>query len=162
MIIMKTLRRYYLDNRDYFITAVTFNREEILHRDVALFWECWAQAQPVAWVIMPDHFHVIVNSGEQPISTVMHLFKISYARRYRDRYGGGRLWQNRFWDHIIRDQDDLNRHLDYIHYNPVKHGLTNDPFAYQHSSLYAYHQEGLYQRDWGMKTDLSVDGDFGE
>ena len=159
---MKTLRRYHLDNRDYFITAVTFNREEILLRDIQLFWKCRVSSRPIAWVILPDHFHITINTGDKGISTLIHSFKITYARRYRDKHGPGRVWQNRFWDHLIRDQDDFNRHLDYIHYNPVKHGLTSDPFTYEYSSLNGYYQDGLYQRDWGVKTAMSFDEAFGE
>ena len=60
----------------------------------------------------------------------------------------GRVWQNRFWERIIRDPKDLNNHLDYIHFNPVKHGLVDDPFEYTHSSLGNYFKKGSYSRDW--------------
>jgi putative transposase len=93
----------------------------------------------------------------------MHKFKITYSRRFRDKYKiSGKIWQNRFWDHIIRDQKDMNRHLDYIHYNPVKHGITNDPFIYEHSSLGKYHSDGYYQRDWGVVDKIDIKGEFGE
>ena len=93
----------------------------------------------------------------------MHDYKIIYSRRYRDKYDdAGNIWQNRFWDHMIRDQEDMNKHLDYIHYNPVKHGYAKDPFLYEYSSLANYHKEGYYQRDWGVADILFREDDFGE
>jgi putative transposase len=159
---MKTLRRYSIDNAYYFITAVTYQRQQLLLLDAGLFRNCWHETKPRAWVVLPNHFHAIIVPGETDISTVMHRFKITYSRRFRQKFRPGRVWQNRFWDHVIRDQQDLNRHLDYIHYNPVKHGLTDDPFAYVHSSLNAYYEAGVYERDWGVKHGIDFDGEYGE
>jgi REP-associated tyrosine transposase len=72
------------------------------------------------------------------------------------------IWQRRFWDHIIRNQTDLNKHIDYIHYNPVKHGYVNSPFEWEYSSIHVYRDKGYYQSDWGMKEDLNIGGEFGE
>jgi putative transposase len=159
---MKTLRRIDLRNTLYFITIITYERRNILHDDIDLFWKSWHGQELDAWIIMPDHFHIIVNSGEKGISKVIHNFKLRYAIGYRQKHDDNAVWQNRFWDHIIRDQNDLNNHLDYIHYNPVKHGLVNDPFTYAHSSLTKYFTAGMYERNWGIKDKLSFEGDFGE
>ena len=159
---MKTLRRIDLRNTLYFITIATHKRGNILHDDVDLFWRSWHGQELDAWVIMPDHFHIIINSGAKGISHTIHNFKLRYAIGYRQKYGGKSVWQNRFWDHIIRDQNDLNNHLNYIHYNPVKHGLVNDPFIYVHSSLAKYFAAGMYERHWGITDKLSFEGDFGE
>ncbi|MFH2056579.1 MAG: transposase [bacterium] len=158
---MKTLRRYHFEDRDYFVTLVTYRREAILLLDIDLFWNSWTASPPIAWVIMSDHAHLIVNPGTQTISELMHEFKIRYSRRFRDQFRPGQVWQNRFWDHAIRDQEDFNRHVDYIHYNPVKHGDARDAFEYAYSSLSEFHRQGLYARDWGRK-ELNVVGEFGE
>lgn len=159
---MKTLGRFDLLNRLYFVTVVTYQREEMLLTNVQLFRDCWKQNHPIAWVILPDHFHAIVTIDNQSISDFMHNFKITYSRRYRDAYRKGRIWQNRFWDHIIRDQDDFNRHVDYIHFNPVRHKLVTDPFEYEHSSLTEYYKAGYYERDWGVMEPINIEGNFGE
>ena len=160
--VMKTLRRYDLKNADYFITVVTYKREKLLHLDIELFWKCWNDIKPKAWVILPDHFHIIINSGSCSISRLIQRFKIKYSRLFRDRYRPGRVWQNRFWDHVVRDQDDLSVHLNYIHYNPVKHGFTDNPFTFVHSSLMRYFENGFYSRDWGAKEKIHFEGEFGE
>jgi putative transposase len=130
--------------------------------DIPLFWRSWKETALFAWVILPDHFHCIVDCGDKNISNIMHNFKITYSRNYRDSYTPGKVWQDRFWDHIIRDQEDMNRHLDYIHYNPVKHGFVNDPFLYGHSTLIKFHKDGYYQRDWGIKETIEFGSGFGE
>jgi putative transposase len=159
---MKTLRRYDIRNAHYFITCVTYKRNNILLNDIDIFWQSWKNKKLYAWVILPDHFRVIIKIDSCSISALMDSFKITFCRRYRDKYGSGKVWQNRFWDHIIRNQDDMNKHLDYLHYNPVKHGLTRDPFTYNYSSLGIYYEKGLYKRDWGVLDEIRIEGEFGE
>jgi len=113
-----------------------------------------------AWVVLPEHFHAILANGEKSISEILHRFKRKYSTRYSYKYGSGRVWQNRFWDHIIRDEDDYHRHLDYIHYNPVKHGLVKRPHEYPHSSIKKFGD--WYPEDWGIFDIEKLDGDFGE
>ena len=127
----------------------------------SLFYTCWKPIELDAWVILPDHFHVILNVGDNTISNIVHIFKIRYSKWIRQHIRPGRVWHNRFWDHIIRDQKDYNIHLDYIHYNPIRHGLTNDPFSYSQSSLNRFYNAGYYQRDWGVKP-LEFDNVYGE
>lgn len=159
---MKTLRRYDIRENLYFITVVTLNREKILLNNITFFWDSWGTIPLYAWVILPDHFHMVIDVGTKGISDILHDFKIKYSWRYRPYHGTGKIWQNRFWDHILRDLDDLNRHLDYIHYNPVKHGLVKGPCLYEHSSFRKYLAEDFYPVGWGMTEDLVEKGDFGE
>jgi len=159
---MKSLRRYHIPDALYFLTIVTYKRQKLLLIDPELFWECWASQKLDAWVIMGDHFHAILCTGDDDISKTVHRFKVRYSRRFRDRHRPGRVWQNRFWDHVIRDESDLQRHLDYIHYNPVKHGLTDNPSSYEHSSLSKYVEDGFYSDDWGVNEELGFEGEYGE
>ena len=89
---------------------------------------------------------------------------MTFSASLRSELGvrSGRVWQYRFWDHIIRDQIDLNKHIDYIHYNPVRHGLTTSPFDWKESSFDEYYKRGLYPDDWGVKEVIKFEGDFGE
>ena len=159
---MKTLRRYHRKHTDYFVTCVTFQREPLLQLDIDLFWQSWTTEKPKAWVILPDHYHIIINNDSETISDIIHRFKVRYVAQFRKKSRHDRVWQNRFWDHIIRDDHDLKRHLDYIHFNPIKHGIVKDPFEYEHSSLFVYHESGYYQRDWGVRKQLQFKGEFGE
>ena len=78
------------------------------------------QIEIIASVILPDHVHYLFDTNGRDISLIMQRIKMSFGAIYRKRHNlkSGRLWQNRFWDHIIRDQDNFNNHVSYIHYNP--------------------------------------------
>lgn len=73
------------------------------------------------------------------------------------------IWQRRYWEHLIRDQEDLNRHRDYIHYNPVKHGLVDRVVDWPYSTFHRYVKQGLYDKQWGdnelIKEDKNVYGE---
>ncbi len=71
------------------------------------------------------------------------------------------FWQRRFWEHLIRDTNDLRRHLDYIHFNPVKHGLVSRVDDWPYSSFHQYVKEGMYPMDWGGNKNADK-GAFGE
>ena len=118
----------------------------------------------IAWVVLDDHFHVVLDPFGNNPSRLMQTLKMSFASYYRkrmDMYRGG-VWQNRFWDHIIRDQDDLNRHIDYIHYNPAKHRYVIKPADWRYSSMIKYMRKGVYSDNWGSIEPKRMEGDFGE
>ena len=118
----------------------------------------------IAFIAMPDHLHMIIDPKENNLSSIMQKIKLSFSKKYRFEKGKttGNVWQSRFWDHLIRNQEDLNRHIDYIHYNPVKHGFTKSPFDWPESSIHEYYKNGHYDREWGSIGPLKLDGDFGE
>ncbi len=68
------------------------------------------------------------------------------------------MWQKRFWEHTIRDDRDYQRHLDYIHYNPVKHGLVKRPIDWPWSSFQRCVRQGLYHPEWGCTEPVTVGG----
>ena len=167
---MSNLRRYNSNGKDFFITCVTLNRIPILVDNVYEFWKAVdytkakIQFEINAWAILPDHFHFIIDPMQSDISRIIKGIKQKFCGLYCSKLGltSGRVWQHRFWDHIIRNEDDLKKHLDYIHYNPVKHGLTRSPFEYEHSSIQNYLAEGYYQPDWGVMAIVSNKVGFGE
>jgi putative transposase len=138
---MSKLRRYYSEGNVYFITAVTYQRIPVLVENIDLFWQTIDELRQeydfkiVAWVILPDHFHMIINPFHNNLSDLMKIIKLIFSAKYRSllKINKGRIRQYRFWDHVIRNNDDMNRHLDYIHYNPVKHHFVSNPFEYPHS-----------------------------
>jgi putative transposase len=97
------------------------------------------------------------------------LIKSGFSRRLpkgerinASRCGKGErgIWQRRYWEHTLRDEADFRRHVDYIHYNPVKHGYVTCPSQWPHSSIHRYIQSGLLPPDWG--TGYDDDSSFGE
>ncbi len=167
---MSKLLRPIVTNHCFFVTSVTHNRMPILLSHSHLLLSAFNTAQTrlnfliPAWIILPDHFHAIISTNETSISTIMQTIKMSFSANYRNAAGlqGGKVWQRRFWDHVLRDENDLNRHLDYIHYNPVKHGLVEIPSEYIHSSFGDYLKRGSYSVDWGLREGVNIEGEFGE
>jgi putative transposase len=165
---MTNIRRYYDDSYTYFVTNVTYERQRILLDHTESLKQSIDKVKSetsfdlVAWVILPEHFHIIVRPGTINISLLMRRIKLSFSAKYRKllKMSSGQLWQNRFYDHVIRNQDDMNKHLDYIHFNPVKHGLVSKPFDYRYSSIHDYRD--YYSDDWGIKEDIDTTGDYGE
>jgi len=114
----------------------------------------------VAMVVLPDHLHAIwrMPEGDADYPMRWSLLKAGFSRQLNrgERICQSRatkrergIWQRRYWEHQIRDDADLARHLDYIHYNPVKHGWVSHPVDWPHSTLHGYIERGLVTRDWG-------------
>jgi len=73
------------------------------------------------------------------------------------------IWQRRFWEHLIHDEEDLHQHIDYIHFNPVKHGLVNGVQEWKDSSFHTYVQEGYYDPNWGEGFQTNkIENQYGE
>ncbi len=113
-----------------------------------------------AVVILPDHLHCILTlpPGDADFSTRWNLIKGGFSRAVekgerisssRAKRGERGIWQRRFWEHLIHDQEDFNRHADYIHWNPVKHGWALRVADWPHSSFHEYVRRGIYPVDWG-------------
>ncbi len=118
----------------------------------------------IAWTILPDHLHMVLDPGEEDLSDIMHRFKLSFSNLYRHRKNLRRsvVWQRRFWDHVIRDEADFNRHVDYIHFNAVKHGYSASPSEWPHSSYRKYVNSDPCDEEWAMQEDLDDNMSFGE
>ena len=126
-----------------------------------------------AIVILPDHIHAIwtLPIGDNDFSTRWGLIKAGFSRglpktervnnsRSQKRERG--IWQRRYWEHLIRDDRDYEQHINYIHYNPVKHGYVDSPADWPCSSIHRYIRLGVLEKDWGSGiTDTEGDG-YGE
>ncbi|MHB1188784.1 REP-associated tyrosine transposase [Thiobacillus sp.] len=112
----------------------------------------------LAHVVLPDHLHWLFEPANANFSTVVATFKRDVTWALKTLGVKTPLWQNRCYDHLIRDDDDLHRHLDYIHYNPVKHGHSTRPDDWPHSSFHAWHTRGAYPDDWGDGEPAAIAG----
>jgi putative transposase len=121
-----------------------------------------------AIVVLPDHVHCIwtLPEGDSDYSIRWRLVKSLFTRatglgNVKTAKGERGLWQRRFWEHTIRDDLDLERHVEYIHFNPVKHGYVRNVRDWPHSSFHRYVREQLLPPDWAAPVECG-DGDFGE
>jgi putative transposase len=162
---MTNIRRYPPNGAPVFITAVTANRAPILASSVnkQLLLEIIREVKiehdfsMLGYVVLNDHFHLIIKTRDADISKIMQSIKLRFTRRYIKHTTDTpvSLWQRRFWDHLIRDENDFQRHLDYIHYNPVKHGVAISAYEFVFSSFRAYVERGAYSSDWGAHDATS-------
>lgn len=129
-----------------------------------------------AVVVLPDHLHCVwtLPEGDSDYSSRWQRIKGRFSRACpagevisasRDRKRERGIWQRRYWEHMLRDEDDYAAHVDYIHYNPVKHQHVTRVRDWQHSSFHRYVRALLLPPDWGgtQLTRAVSDGmDFGE
>lgn len=125
----------------------------------------------VAIVVLPDHVHAIFSlpPGDYDFSGRWRRIKGLFTRALvargvpltKNQKGEYPLWQRRFWEHTIRDEADLERHVDYIHFNPVRHGLVASAKDWPYSSFMHYTRHGILPMDWGGSGGSDA-GDFGE
>ena len=169
---MTDYRRAQFEGGYYFFTVVTYERRPFLIDDLArkclrCAWRQTRQERPfevVALCLLPDHLHSIwrLPEADRDFSGRWSRIKAGFTRLYLAE-GGQELaqtqsrltrrergvWQRRFWEHQIRDESDLQRHVDYIHYNPVKHGLVEAVEDWPWSTYHRYARENDYpNRNW--------------
>ncbi|MCW5698541.1 MAG: transposase [Rhodospirillales bacterium] len=178
---MPDYRRYRVPGGCYFFTVVLLRRcgNRLLTERIDLLRHAVRHvraARPFtidAWVVLPDHLHAIwtLPEGDDDFPTRWRLIKTLFVRGLpptekltpvRKRKGERGIWQRRFWEHVIRDDADFAAHMDYVHFNPVKHGLVATPAEWPHSTFRACVERGLYPLSWiGGNQDL-VAGEPGE
>jgi putative transposase len=164
-------RRLKVEGACYFFTLVTEDRRNLFvdPETIALLEKAIAvvgQRHPFeveAQVIMPDHLHALWQLPEKhaDYSTRWRLIKEALSKVYvkqqrrmvvspaRQARGEQALWQRRFWEHLVRDDRDFGAHLDYIHLNPVHHGLVTAPRDWPHSTFKMWVARGRYIPEWG-------------
>lgn len=172
-------RRAKIPGGTYFFTVVTHQRQNILTipDNMALLRKSFRYAMKNypftidAAVILPDHLHCLwtLPENDHDFSTRWRLIKSFFSRNYeqkqqlpisksRAKKQERAVWQRRFWEHYIRDQEDFKNHLDYIHYNPVKHGLVTAAKDWQYSSFPRYVSQGIYDLSWGTEISFTPVG----
>lgn len=120
-----------------------------------------------AIVILPDHLHCIwtLPQNDSDAATRWGLIKANFSRnipkleslsKSRLKRGERGIWQRRYWEHIIIDEYDYSRHVDYIHWNPVKHGLVKQVEDWSYSSFHQHVNQGVYPLDWAGNADDSI------
>jgi len=112
-----------------------------------------------AWVVLPDHMHCVwtLPHGDTDYSSRWKAIKIAFAKAVprterlsavRARKGERGIWQRRFWEHTIRNEHDYATHVDYVHINPVKHGLVQQVRHWPYSSFHRLVEAEIYPSDW--------------
>ena len=180
---MPNYRRAHIPAGTYFFTVKTFERQPVLTNERCLIALRQAIAEvrgmhcfeTLAWVLLPDHLHTIwrMPENDADFSLRWSLIKQRVTRqsddevsdaaltRSRQKRHEGAFWQRRFWEHMIRDDTDLRHHVDYIHYNPVKHGYVTRVADWPYSTFHRYVRRGVHPTDWASAGE-ALESAFGE
>ena len=152
-------RRAYIPGGCFFFTVVTADRHPIFQDSTTIGHLRWAfrnvhKRHPFridAIVILPDHLHAVwtLPDGDADFPRRWRLIKSALTRRLTLPGTNRTPWQKRYWEHVIRDERDYQRHIDYIHYNPVRHGFVKRPVDWPWSSFHRYVARGALDREWG-------------
>ena len=147
-----------IDHIDFLREAITESRNNLKYHIAAM-------------VVLPEHLHLIMAlpPGGLDFSNRIRLLKSGFSRRLPAHdpvsqshlsKGERGIWQRRFWEHLIRDEEDLENHINYIHFNPVKHGYVTKPTDWPYSSIHRFIEKGWRPSDWGnqgFESDLDLD-----
>lgn len=117
-------------------------------------------------MVLPDHLHAVwqLPEGDADYSgrwrEIKKYFsksipKTEYLSPTRQRKGERGIWQRRFWEHTITDEDDYRYHIDYVHLNPLKHGYVTNLIDWPYSTFHKYLQQGIYTKDWGANKNTT-------
>jgi putative transposase len=182
---MPEYRRSFITGGTYFFTVVTYRRLPFLITEEARnILHCALvdvnhrfPFKTDAICLLPDHLHCIWTLPDDDANysvrwkEIKRLFSKEYINMVgvaepgnvsREKRGETTFWQRRFWEHVIRDEKDLHQHLDYIHYNPVKHGLAQQVKEWQWSSFKRYVEMGYYDVEWGGGAEKGIPLSCGE
>lgn len=166
-------RRMFNPGATLFFTVVTYQRQPIfeIQNNLDLLADSFRYVvgqHPFsinALVILPDHLHTIwtLPDGDADYPTRWRLIKSYFTRAFARsnlmkrteamaKKGEQPVFQRRYWEHTIRDEKDYKNHLDYIHFNPVKHGYSKEPSEWAPSSFHRFVESGYYPQNWGCKS----------
>ena len=167
----------------YFFTVVTYERKKILTEpeNVNILREAFRYVMDKhaftidAFVLLPDHLHCMwtLPRNDRDFSTRWRLVKSYFTRKWDQKFKSTpwesrknkkeqAVWQRRFWEHLIRDEKDMEKHVEYIHYNPVKHGLATAPKDWEYSSFHRYVREVTYNYEWGDGHEINIEETIGK
>ena len=158
-------KRFYIPNSILFITIVTNNRTPMLIDNISLIRESFKNVSQyydfelVAYAVLKDHLHCLIKPRDiEEYPKIVKSFKYAFTKNFKVELvnptydntnidKNNKLWQSRYWAHVILDENDLYRHLDYIHYNPMKH-YQIAPKDWEYSSFMKYVNNKLYDINW--------------
>jgi putative transposase len=172
---MTNYRRSDIAGGSYFFTLNLADRSQsLLTENIALLrgaFEYTRERHPFvvdAIVILPDHLHAIwtLSDGDSDFALRWRLIKTAFSRGLahgeyrsdsRQSKGERGIWQRRYWEHLVRDDVDFSRHVDYIHINPVKHGLVTRVADWPHSSFHRFVRAGVLAKDWAGDAGMTLE-----
>lgn len=174
---MPNYRRAFIPGGTWFFTVNLLQRHgnDLLVREINLLRDTVRRVREQhpfridAWVVLPEHLHYVMtlSPGDSDFSLRWRLIKSGFSRalpkteprsEVRKAAGERGIWQRHYWEHLIRDDADYRRHVDYVHMNPLKHGHVRQVQDWPYSTFHRYVDAGIYPVDWCGDADVAVRG----
>jgi putative transposase len=178
---MTSYRRNFVPGGSFFFTVnLADRRQSLLTAHIGLLRAAFRETRERhpftidAIVVLPEHLHTVwsMPDGDADFATRWRQIKSAFSRNVasdepvspsRAARGERGIWQRRYWEHTIRDEEDYVRHIDYVHINPVKHGLVKRVCDWGPSSFHRHVELGVYPADWaGDLSEFENNPHFGE
>ena len=175
---MPNYRRAFVPGGTWFFTVNLLQRHnnDLLVREINLLRQVVRNVQQKhpfhidAWVVLPEHMHCVFTlpPDDCNFSLRWRLIKAGFSRSLpktehlssvRKAAGERGIWQRHYWEHLIRDDIDYQRHVDYVHVNPMKHGYVKQVQDWPYSTFHRYVKSGVYPVDWCGDLNIEVRGD---
>ena len=173
---MPNYRRAWHPGGTYFFTVNLLQRHgnDLLTRHITLLRDTVRsvrQRHPFTihgWVVLPDHLHCVLElpTNDADFATRWRLIKMDFSKalprterlsEVRARRGERGVWQRRYWEHLIRDEEDFRAHMDYVHINPMKHGLVKRVVDWPYSTFHRLVEQSVYPPDWASGEEAALD-----
>ena len=166
-------RRAFVPNGYLHIIITSYDRKPIFIENIDILRTAFKNTKTIyefeiiAICVLPNHIHLILHPNNieqypQIISSIKHYFSRNVGQvcptdnlkiGYKNKREKG-IFQRRYWEHTIRDENELNNHINYIHYNPVKHGYAKSVKDWKYSSFHKFVKNKFYDINWGSNTDI--------
>lgn len=175
---MPNYRRAFIPGGTYFFTVNLLQRYDnnLLIREIDLLRESVRKVRKKypfkidAWVVLPEHIHCVwtLPPNDSDFSLRWRLIKSGFSRalpkteqrsKVRKSAGERGIWQRHYWEHVIRDVLDYQRHVDYVHVNPLKHNHVKQVIDWPYSTFHQYVEQGIYMPNWCGDINVSVGGE---
>ncbi len=175
---MPNFRRAYVAGGTWFFTVNLLHRKdnELLIQEINLLRQAVKQVKQRypfyvhAWVVLPEHMHAMwtLPEGDSNFSLRWRLIKSGFSRalpktetlsKVRSNAGERGIWQRNYWEHLIKNEIDYQRHFDYIHVNPLKHALVKRVIDWPYSTFHRYVKQGIYPDNWCGDMNVQISGD---
>ena len=172
---MPDYRRAWLPGGTYFFTVNLLQRRgnDLLTRQIGQVRDAVRSVRlrhPFhihGWVVLPDHLHCVIElpPDDADFAVRWRLIKMEFSKampkverlsRTRKTRGERGIWQRRYWEHLIRDENDFQAHMDYVHFNPAKHGLVSRVADWPYSTFHKLVELRVYPHDWGGGMDKTL------
>lgn len=168
---MSNYRRVFIQNSCVFLTIITHNRKPILINNIELLREAFKNVNKlydyeiIACAILPEHIHVIlklkhIQNYPKIISSIKHYFsrklnvKVEDLTKSKIKKREKGIWHRRYFEHTIIDEIDLNKHIDYVHYNPIKHDHVKHVKDWKYSTFHKFVKNNMYDLNWGSNEEI--------